>query len=63
MGRVGSTVMSFVFGAQILGLIASGQLATVIGVRQVFLYCAVLLVILAAAGKLWMEPKPESPIA
>ena len=61
MGRVGSTVMSFVFGAQILGLVASGQLATVIGVRQVFLYCAALLVILAAAGKLWMEPKEVSP--
>ena len=57
MGRVGSTVMSFVFGSQILGLIASGQLAVVVGVRQVFAYCAVLLVILAGAGKLWMEPK------
>ena len=57
MGRVGSTVMSFVFGSQILGLIASGQLATKIGVREVFAYCAVLLVVLAGAGKLWMEPK------
>ena len=63
MGRVGSTVMSFIFGAQILGLIASGQLATYIGVRQVFAYCAVLLVVLAAAGKLWMEPKPTAATA
>ena len=63
MGRVGSTVMSVVFSAQILGLIASGQLATVIGVRQVFLYCAALLVILAAAGKLWMEPRGTAATA
>ena len=57
MGRVGSTVMSFVFGSQILGLVASGQLATRIGVRPVFGFCAVLLVVLGIAGKLWMEPK------
>ena len=63
MGRVGSTVMSFVFGSQILGLIASGQLATVIGVREVFGCCAVLLVVLAGAGKLWMEPKGTAATA
>ncbi len=57
MGRVGSTVMSFIFGAQILGLLASGQLATRIGVREVFGLCAVLLVVLAGAGRIWMEPR------
>jgi MFS family permease len=58
MGRVGSTFMSIIFAAQISGLILSGILTQHIGVRQVFALCAVLLVILIAAGKLWMEPKP-----
>ncbi len=59
MGRVGSTVMSVIFTAQIAGLILSGQLAQHIGVRQVFAVCAILLIILIAAGRLWMEPKPQ----
>ncbi|HEY6413882.1 MAG TPA: MFS transporter [Edaphobacter sp.] len=59
MGRVGSTVMSLVFGAQILGLVLSGILANQIGVRYVFAVCAILLAILITAGRLWMEPKGE----
>ena len=59
MGRVGSTVMSMVFGAQILGLVLSGQLANRIGVRHVFAVCAVIVVVLILVGKLFMEPKPE----
>jgi DHA3 family macrolide efflux protein-like MFS transporter len=59
MGRVGSTFMSIIFAAQISGLILSGVLTQYIGVRQVFALCAVLLLILMAAGKLWMEPKAE----
>ena len=58
MGRVGSTVMSLIFTAQILGLLLSGQLAGRIGVRHVFAYCAAMLVALIIAGKLFMEPKP-----
>ncbi|MDP9122278.1 MAG: MFS transporter [Acidobacteriota bacterium] len=57
MGRVGSTVMSLVFTAQISGLLLSGVLAASIGVRQVFAVCAVLLAVLIAVGRLWMEPK------
>jgi DHA3 family macrolide efflux protein-like MFS transporter len=57
MGRVGSTFMSIIFTAQISGLILSGILTQHIGVRQVFALCAVLLVVLMAVGKLWMEPK------
>ncbi len=60
MGRVGSTVMSTVFTAQILGLVASGLLAQHIGVRQVFAICAGLLLLLIAIGKLFMEPKGEA---
>ncbi len=58
MGRVGSTFMSIVFAAQISGLVLSGILTQHIGVRQVFALCAGMLVLLIAAGKIWMEPKP-----
>ena len=59
MGRVGSTFMSIIFTAQILGLIASGVLAQHESVRHVFALCAILLIVLMAIGKLWMEPKSE----
>src|SRR5262249_2428699 len=58
MGRVGSTFMSIVFTAQIPGLVLSGFLTQYITVRQVFALCAAIILALAAAGKMWMEPKP-----
>jgi MFS transporter, DHA3 family, macrolide efflux protein len=60
MGRVGSTFMSIIFTAQILGLILSGVLTQHIGVQQVFALCAVMLVILILIGKIWMEPEKVS---
>jgi DHA3 family macrolide efflux protein-like MFS transporter len=57
MGRVGSTVMSVIFSAQILGLVLSGMLAQWTSVRMVFGLCAGMLVIFVLAGKLFMEPK------
>jgi len=57
MGRVGSTVMSCVFTAQILGLLLSGMLAQFTTVRMVFAICAGMVLVLAVAGKLFMEPK------
>ena len=57
MGRVGSTFMSCVFTAQILGLLLSGALAQFTSVRNVFAICAAMLGVLALAGKLFMEPK------
>jgi MFS transporter, DHA3 family, macrolide efflux protein len=57
MGRVGSTFMSCVFTAQILGLLLSGALAQFTSVRNVFAICAAMLVLLTLAGKLFMEPK------
>jgi DHA3 family macrolide efflux protein-like MFS transporter len=60
MGRVGSTFMSSVFTAQILGLLLSGALAKLTGVREVFALCAGILVLLTLAGKLFMEPKPSA---
>jgi MFS family permease len=58
MGRVGSTFMSIIFAAQISGLVLSGILTQHMGVRRVFALCAVMLLVLIAVGKLWMEPKP-----
>jgi len=57
MGRVGSTVMSCIFTAQILGLILSGILTEFISVRQIFALCTLMLVLLVLIGKLFMEPK------
>jgi MFS transporter, DHA3 family, macrolide efflux protein len=56
MGRVGSTLMSAIFTAQILGLVLSGILAEHTSIRRVFGLCTALLVALMIAGKLWMEP-------
>ena len=63
IGRVGSTMMSVIFGAQIAGLVLSGLLADRIGVRNVFAACAILLILLTAAGKLLLHPKPSPPPA
>jgi MFS family permease len=60
MGRVGSTMMSLIFTAQVAGLVLSGFLADRIGVRHVFAVCAILLAALMAAGKLFMEPKASA---
>ena len=57
MGRVGSTFMSSVFTAQILGLLLSGELSRYLSIRTVFALCAAMLILLSIAGKLWMEPK------
>ncbi len=61
MGRVGSTVMSVVFTAQIAGLLLSGVLAEFTSIRSVFGLSTAMLLVLALAGKLWMEPKPPMP--
>ena len=60
LGRVGSTVMSTIFAAQITGLVLSGLLTQYMGVRRVFALCAGLLIVLIAAGKLFMEPKEQA---
>ena len=57
MGRVGSTVMSTIFTAQVGGLVLSGILADFTSVRRVFALCTVILAVLTVAGKVWMEPK------
>ncbi len=63
MGRVGSTVMSAIFTAQILGLILSGILTRYTSVPHVFAICAAMLVALIIAGKLWMEPEEKGVVS
>ena len=63
MGRVGSTLMSAIFTAQILGLVLSGILAQHTSIRRVFGLCTVLLAALILAGKLWMEPDHHPTLA
>lgn len=63
LGRVGSTVMSLIFSAQIAGLILSGILANYTSVRHVFAICTGMLIVLILVGKLFMEPKPSTQLA
>jgi DHA3 family macrolide efflux protein-like MFS transporter len=57
LGRVGATVMSMTFAAQISGLVLSGILAEQVGVENVFVLCAVMLGALIGAGYLWRRPR------
>ena len=60
LGRVSSSFMAVFSLSQLLGLVLSGSLADMIGIRRLFLYSAVLLTVLTAAGYLWLRnPKPE----
>ena len=60
IGRVSSTSMSAVFLGQVLGLVLSGVLADLIGVRLVFLVCAGVAFALAASGRLFLATAPRS---
>lgn len=61
MGRISSTVMSVVFFAQVLGLVLSGVLGQMMGVRAVFFLCAALAAALAAAGHFFLaSAKPAA---
>jgi MFS transporter, DHA3 family, macrolide efflux protein len=60
VGRVSSTFMSMISIAQILGLLLSGGLAERLGVRHLFLACAVVLAMLAAGGWLWLRGRTAS---
>ena len=56
MGRVGATTMSIIFTAQLSGLVLSGILAEHLGVRRVFMLCAVMLLVLIVVGYVWRKP-------
>ena len=60
VGRVSSTFMSMISIAQILGLLLSGGLAERLGMRNLFFSCAVVLLMLAAGGWLWLRQRAEA---
>jgi MFS transporter, DHA3 family, macrolide efflux protein len=62
IGRVSSTSSSIVFFGQVLGLGLSGVLASVFGVRLVFLLSAGLAGGLVAAGRLFMHAKATTSV-
>jgi MFS family permease len=57
IGRVSSTNISIVFLGQIVGLVLSGVLADLFGVRTVFLLCAALALLLMAAGRAFLRTR------
>jgi predicted MFS family arabinose efflux permease len=56
-GRVSSTFIAMFSLAQVLGMLLSGLLADWLGLRQLFLACAVLVIALACAGWLVLRPR------
>ncbi len=57
IGRVSSTNISVAFLGQIIGLLMSGVLADMFGVRTVFVLCAGLAFALAAGGRAFLHAK------
>jgi MFS family permease len=63
LGRVSSTVMSVVLLAQIGGLILSGILAELIGIRAVFFLCAGIAGVLMAGGRLLLHARSTPAVS
>jgi MFS family permease len=59
MGRVSSSFMSLIAFSQILGLLLSGILAQVLGIRPVFLASAAVLALLSLGGFLMIREKGQ----
>ena len=60
IGRVSSSVMSVISIAQLVGLVFSGSMAQVLGIRTLFFVSAILLFLIAAFGYFRLpQPLPE----
>jgi MFS family permease len=57
IGRVSSTNISVALLAQVGGLMLSGALANVFGVRMVFFLCAALAIAMAAGGRAFLRAR------
>jgi Arabinose efflux permease len=55
LGRVSSSFMALFCISQLLGLLLSGSLADWIGVRPLFVWSGVALLVISAAGYLWVR--------
>ncbi|HEY2390471.1 MAG TPA: MFS transporter [Candidatus Angelobacter sp.] len=58
VGRVSSTFMSLISFSQVFGLLLSGYLAQILGIRPLFIACAAALAVISAAGYLMMRGRP-----
>jgi MFS transporter, DHA3 family, macrolide efflux protein len=61
VGRVSSTFMSMISIAQVLGLLLSGKLAQELGVRQLFFACTGFLIVISAAGWIYLRSRVTAP--
>jgi MFS transporter, DHA3 family, macrolide efflux protein len=61
LGRISSTMISIVYIANLLGLVVAGVLAQFVGVRAVFLGCAVLAWVLAFSGRQLVSSRAAAP--
>lgn len=57
IGRVSSTNISVAFLAQVIGLVLSGLLADLFGVRMVFILCAGLAFVMATGGRIFLRAR------
>ena len=63
VGRVSSTFMSLISLSQIFGLLLSGYLAQVLGIRRLFIACAAVLGLISAAGYFMLRGGSVGPAA
>jgi MFS transporter, DHA3 family, macrolide efflux protein len=66
VGRVSSSLMSLISLSQAVGMLFSGYLAHLLGLRSLFVSCAVVLALMAGAGYLMVRdrtPEPASGIS
>ena len=63
VGRVSSSFMSLISFAQVFGLLLSGYLAQLLGIRPVFLVSAGMLAVIAGAGYLVLRGRPRAAAA
>jgi MFS transporter, DHA3 family, macrolide efflux protein len=62
VGRVSSTFMSLIAVSQVFGLVLSGYLAQMLGIRAVFLACAGALALISIAGHFLMRGRTPQNI-
>jgi MFS family permease len=59
--RVSSTFMSLIAVSQVFGLLLSGYLAQMLGIRPVFIACAGALAVISAAGYFLLRGRTPHP--
>jgi len=55
LGRVSGSMMSVMFSSQVIALLSAGELATHLGIRNVYFGSALLLLFIAAGGFYWLS--------